>query len=152
MKYSRLIASFVAALCTNSIAPASAADSLGHVTGLGGVFVVGSNPKALSHWYRDVLGVPLQSWGGVQFKPDAPGHPPYVLWSAFPKSAVEFKQTKRDFFLTFTVDDLDALIARLTLKHVAILKRESDPYGRYATILDPDGTRIELWQPLKKSP
>jgi predicted enzyme related to lactoylglutathione lyase len=54
----------------------------------------------------------------------------------------------REFMMNFAVDDMDAIIARLEAKGVTILKRnDSDPYGRFAWILDPDGTKIELWQP-----
>jgi predicted enzyme related to lactoylglutathione lyase len=57
----------------------------------------------------------------------------------------------REFMLDFAVDDLDAIIARLQSKGVTILKRDdTDPDGRFAWILDPDGTKIELWQPKSK--
>ncbi|MGC1335929.1 MAG: VOC family protein, partial [Candidatus Cybelea sp.] len=59
--------------------------------------------------------------------------------------------SRRDFMLDFAVDDLDAFLTRLEAKGVAILKRDdSDPNGRFAWILDPDGTKIELWQPTKR--
>lgn len=59
--------------------------------------------------------------------------------------------SRRDFMLNFAVDDLDAFLARLKAKGVAILKRDdSDPTGKFAWVLDPDGTKIELWQPTKR--
>jgi predicted enzyme related to lactoylglutathione lyase len=57
----------------------------------------------------------------------------------------------REFMIDFAVDDLDAILARLAAKGVPILKRDdTDPTGRFAWILDPDGTKIELWQPKAK--
>ena len=120
----------------------------GRVTGLGGVFVTSSDPKALAAWYRDVLGVKLEPWGGAALRYDAPGHPPVVVWNALPRTSRYLAPSTREFMLDFAVDDLDAVVARLKAKGVAILKQDdSDPTGRFAWILDPDGTKIELWQP-----
>jgi predicted enzyme related to lactoylglutathione lyase len=120
----------------------------GHVTGIGGIFVKSPNPKALAAWYRDVLGMPLESWGGAMLRYDAPLHPPTAVWNAFPQSTDYTAPSVRDFMVNFAVDDLDAIIARIESKGVQILKREdSGPIGRFAWLLDPDGTKVELWQP-----
>ena len=66
---------------------AVAADQPGRITGIGGIFVVSPNPKALAAWYRDVLGISLQSWGGATLRYDAPGHPAVVVWNAFPEGS-----------------------------------------------------------------
>ena len=119
----------------------------GRITGVGGVFVTSKDPKALSAWYRDVLGIPVESWGGAMLRYDAPGHPPMVVWNAFHEGGSYLKPSTRDFMINFAVDDLDAFIARIEAKGVKILKRDdSDPSGRFAWIMDPDGTKIELWQ------
>jgi catechol 2,3-dioxygenase-like lactoylglutathione lyase family enzyme len=133
------------------LAPAVAAsDPPGRITGIGGVFVVSKDPKALAAWYRDVLGVSLERWGGATFRGDAPGGPPVVVWNAFPEGESYLAPSRRDFMLDFAVDDLDAFLARLKAKGVTILKRDdSPPNGKFAWILDPDGTKIELWQPTK---
>ena len=124
------------------------APSPGRITGLGGVFVKSHDPKALAAWYRDILGISLESWGGALLRYDAPQHPPHLVWSAFGEKSGYFAPSTREFMLNFAVDDLDAFIAKLTAKGVAILKRDdSDPSGRFAWIMDPDGTKIELWQP-----
>jgi predicted enzyme related to lactoylglutathione lyase len=71
-----------------------------------------------------------------------------VVWSPFPETSDYMAPSTRDVMINFAVDDMDALIARLTSKGVAILRRDDkDPNGRFAWILDPDGTKIELWQP-----
>jgi catechol 2,3-dioxygenase-like lactoylglutathione lyase family enzyme len=122
----------------------------GRITGLGGVFVTSRDPKALAAWYRDVLGVELAPWGGAALRYDAPGHPPVVVWNALPKGSAYLAPSTREFMLDFAVDDLDAFLARLKAKGVAILKAEdAGPTGRFAWILDPDGTKIELWQPAR---
>jgi catechol 2,3-dioxygenase-like lactoylglutathione lyase family enzyme len=123
------------------------AEPIGHVTGLGGVFVTSKDPKALAAWYKDVLGINLESWGGAILRYDAQGHPPMALWNAMPANSDEIAPSHREFMINFAVDNLDAFVARLKTKGVTILKREEDQTGKFATILDPDGTKIEFWQP-----
>ena len=128
-------------------APAGAQPA-GHVTGIGGVFVKSRNPKALSAWYRDVLGLEVKPWGGAVLAYDAPGHPSKLAWAPFPEKSDQMAPSTREFMVNFAVDDMDVMIARLTARGVAILQRDAtDPNGRFAWILDPDGTKIELWQP-----
>jgi catechol 2,3-dioxygenase-like lactoylglutathione lyase family enzyme len=127
------------------------AEPAGRITGLGGLFLRSPNPKALAAWYQDVLGLKLEPWGGASLRYDAPGHPPVLVWSPFPQNTPYMAPSTREFMIDFAVDDLDAFIARLKAKGVPILKRDdSDPTGRFAWILDPDGTKIELWQPKAK--
>ncbi len=124
------------------------AEQPGYVTGVGGVFVKSKDPKALAQWYRDVLGLDVKSWGGAALPFDAPGHPPKVSWTAFPASSDYMSPSTREFMINFAVDDMDAILARVTAKGVPILKRDdADAFGRFAWIQDPDGTKIELWQP-----
>jgi catechol 2,3-dioxygenase-like lactoylglutathione lyase family enzyme len=131
-------------------AAASGSDAPGRITGIGGIFVVSKNPKALATWYHDVLGISLESWGGAIFHYDATGHPAVAVWNAFPEGESYLAPSQRDFMLDFAVDDLDAFVTRLQAKGVTILKRDdSDPTGKFAWILDPDGTKIELRQPTK---
>jgi predicted enzyme related to lactoylglutathione lyase len=98
-----------------------------------------------------VLGITLESWGGAKLSHDAPGHPPAVIWSAFPQATNYMVPSTREFMLDFAVDDLTAFLARVKEKGVTVIKRDdSDPTGSFAWILDPDGTKIELWQPKGK--
>ena len=140
------------ALALATLAPhAVAADAgVGHVTGIGGVFVKSKDPAALAAWYHDMLGIKMEPWGGAMLRYDAPLHPAVVVWNAMPNSSKYMAPSTRDFMLDFGVDELDAIIARLMAKGVGILKRDdSDPDGKFAWILDPDGTKIELWQAKK---
>jgi predicted enzyme related to lactoylglutathione lyase len=121
-------------------------ESLGRVTGVGGVFFKAKDPKVLAEWYRDVLGLPLESWGGAMLLADAPQHPPMLVWNAFKADTDYFAPSKRDYMINYSVDDMDAMLARLSSKGVEVIKR-SDPNGRFAWIIDPEGNKIELWQP-----
>jgi predicted enzyme related to lactoylglutathione lyase len=125
------------------------ADELpGHITGIGGVFFKAKDPKALAAWYRDVLGLPVQSWGGATLHYDAHNHPPAAAWMAFPASTTHFAPSAGDLMINYAVDDMDALIERLNANKVEILKRDdSDENGRFTWILDPEGNKVELWQP-----
>jgi len=125
----------------------ASAEPAGRITGVGGVFFKAKDPKALSAWYRDVLGLPLESWGGAMLRYDAPGHPPVLVWNAFPASTSYFAPSTGSLMINYAVDDLDAFLARLHAKGVEPLKRADDDNGRFAWILDPEGNKIELWEP-----
>jgi predicted enzyme related to lactoylglutathione lyase len=127
---------------------ATSAEPAGRITGVGGVFFKAKDPKALAAWYRDVLGMPMEAWGGAALRYDAANHPPALIWNAFPASTNYFAPSTSTFMVNYAVDDMDALLARLTAKGVKILKRDDkDPNGRFAWILDPEGNKIELWEP-----
>lgn len=148
MRIRTLAPSHIAVAALALVCMAATTAPPGRITGIGGVFLKSPNPKALAAWYRDVLGLDIASWGGAMLKTTAPGYPQVVVWNAFPEDTTYFDPGKREFMVNFGVDDLDAIIARLTAHHVQILKRDdSDPNGRFAWILDPDGTKLELWQP-----
>lgn len=138
----------LALLSTAGIAVAASPPSAGHVTGIGGIFFKAKDPKALAAWYRDVLGMPVEAWGGATLRYDAPKHPPALAWNAFPASTKYFAPSASGLMIDYAVDDMDALLARLQSKGVTILKRDdNDPNGRFAWILDPEGNKVELWQP-----
>ncbi|RKF21223.1 VOC family protein [Altericroceibacterium spongiae] len=125
------------------------AEPAGRVTGVGGIFLKSDDPEALMAWYRDVLGIRIESWGGALLPYDAPDHPPVLVLNAVDRSSDYMEPSGREFMLNFAVDDLTAMLERLEAQGVTVLKRDDgDPGGRFAWILDPDGTKIELWQPL----
>lgn len=140
-------------LCINALsiaglATAASAPPAGHITGVGGIFFKAKDPKALAAWYRDVLGMPVEAWGGAALRYDAPKHPPALAWNAFPATTNYFAPSASGLMIDYAVDDMDALLARLRSKGVTVLKRDDkDPNGRFAWILDPEGNKVELWEP-----
>lgn len=124
------------------------AKPLGRITGIGGIFFKSKDPKALMAWYSDVLGIKVEAWGGVMLSYDAQDHPPVLTLNVLKKTSDYMEPSEREFMLNFAVDDLGAFLDRLKAKGVAILKRDdSDASGKFAWIVDPDGTKIELWEP-----
>ncbi|HWA89032.1 MAG TPA: VOC family protein [Rhizomicrobium sp.] len=120
---------------------------MARITGIGGIFFKARDPKALAAWYRDVLGLKVEEWGGAMLRTDEPGRPDITVWNAFSADTKYFEPSTREFMINFAVDDLDGVVAQLEAKGVAILKRDDgDPHGRFAWILDPEGTKLELWQ------
>jgi len=142
----------ISALCLGFLllgaATASAAEEPGHITGIGGVFFKAKDPKTLAAWYRDVLGLPVQAWGGAALHYDAQNHPPAAAWMAFPATSTHFAPSSGDFMINYAVDDLETILKRLRAKGVEIVKQDdSDPNGRFAWVLDPEGNKVELWEP-----
>ena len=147
-----MLRAVILAIAAMTQSPANAAEPAspppGHVTGIGGIFIRSDNPKALMEWYQDMLGLKVEAWGGALLAYDAPQHPPVLVFNAFARTTTYMDPSKREVMLNFAVDDMDAMLARLKAKGVPILKQDdSDPNGRFAWVLDPDGTKIELWQP-----
>jgi len=125
-------------------------ESAGRVTGVGGIFLKSRDPKALSAWYRDVLGLELESWGGALLHYDAPLHPPMLVWNLFDQSTDHFAPSTRDVMINYAVDDLAALLEKLQAAGVTLVKVEdSDPNGKFAWIMDPEGNKLELWEPVR---
>ena len=120
---------------------------MARITGFGGVFFRSPDPKVLADWYRDKLGFTVEDWGGAILKNDGPSQ---GVWSPFKADTDYFKPSTREFMINFAVDDLDAFLAGIEKKGVAILGRQQmDGMGSFAWIVDPDGTKIEFWQPEK---
>lgn len=126
------------------------------VTGLGGVFFKAENPGALMEWYRDRLGLQPEPYGpSVNFEwrdADDPSKSGSTVWSIFEKDTEYFGTKNAGFMMNFRVDDIDALLEALAAEGVEIdPKREDHEYGRFAWIVDPEGNRIELWEPPKEN-
>jgi predicted enzyme related to lactoylglutathione lyase len=117
------------------------------VIGLGGVFIKSRDPKALSAWYAKHLGVDASPWGGVMFEEDEK-RKGCTLWSPFPQDTDYFQPSDKPFMLNFRVDDLDGLLAKLRGAGVQVGEKVLDEeHGRFGWCLDPEGTRVELWEP-----
>jgi predicted enzyme related to lactoylglutathione lyase len=122
----------------------------GRVVGIGGIFLKSSDQARLRSWYQDQLGLRHDS-ECVQFKWHSPERPEVehvTVWSVFPAESPYFHPSNATFMINYIVDDLDAILAKLSENGVQIdPKREDYDYGRFAWIFDPDGNKIELWEP-----
>ena len=120
---------------------------MGKAIGLGGIFFKSRDPAALAAWYARHLGLELEEWGGVRFEEDA-SRPGYVAWSPFPDDTTYFASSQQAYMINFRVDDLAGLLDQLRADDVEVDERtEENEYGLFGWITDPEGTRIELWQP-----
>lgn len=119
---------------------------MARITGVGGIFFKCDDPKSLAAWYRDVLGFPVQDWGGAVFEGE--DHPSaQFVWSPFAADSDHFAPSKREFMINLAVDDLDGMVEMLSRKGVEIIGRsDDDTFGKFAWLMDPAGTKIELWQ------
>ncbi|WP_210245187.1 VOC family protein [Martelella alba] len=123
-------------------------NAIGRVTGLGGIFVLSAGTDRLTTWYRDTLGLAVETWGGARFADEDRPTGSASLWGVFCEKSDYLAPSSRDFMINFIVDNMDLMIARLEAKGVPILGRDDgDDNGRFIWVLDPDGTKIELWQP-----
>jgi catechol 2,3-dioxygenase-like lactoylglutathione lyase family enzyme len=120
----------------------------GRVTGIGGIFFKSADPAALAEWYRVHLGMPVEVWGGAVFRwvtPENPGGTGSTVWSPFPADSSSFAAP---FMINLRVDDLTALLARLRAAGCAVDDQvESSDQGEFGWVTDPEGHRVELWQP-----
>jgi predicted enzyme related to lactoylglutathione lyase len=116
-------------------------------TGVGGVFLKAKDPKLLAGWYAQHLGIAQSDDGSLVF--DGPESGGTTVFAHFPAATQYFGDGPQQSMVNFRVDDLDALIGQLSAAGVRIdPKRENYSYGRFAWIWDPEGNRVELWQPL----
>lgn len=120
--------------------------------GIGGVFFKSENPEALRNWYKTHLGIDIMTQYGASFnwnKITQETKKAYTVWSPFEKDTSYFNPSEKPFMLNFIVDDLDALLPILEKEGVEIVgKPEKFDYGKFAWILDPEGNKLELWEPV----
>jgi predicted enzyme related to lactoylglutathione lyase len=121
------------------------------VTGIGGIFFKARDPEALRAWYRRHLGLDVQDWGGVTFRwhdPEAPEPDGVTVWSIMPASSDTFAPSSAPFMINYRVTDLVAVLDILRSEGCAVDERtEESEFGKFGWVMDPEGNRIELWQP-----
>jgi len=121
------------------------------VTGLGGVFYKVADPERTRAWYQETLGIGGE-WGASLRWRDETGDDPYSLLSPFKASSDYFEPSSAAFMINLRVDDLEALLAELKAKGIAILSTQIEDYGKFAWILDCDDIKIELWEQIGSAP
>ena len=142
------------------------------VTGIGGIFFKSEDPARLYAWYEKHLGIKVAPDGSAAIFPwsaplenteDSPGgnlsanaaanSAGMTVWSIFSRSTKYFDPSSSPFMINYCVENLDGLLEELKKEGVAIDPRREDyDYGRFAWIMDPDGNRIELWEPRSSKP
>lgn len=114
------------------------------VTGIGGVFFKANDPEALRKWYATHLGIEVQDWGGAVF-PDANGN---TVWSIFASTTKYLEPSTQPFMINYRVSDLMALLEVLRSEGCAVdEKTDVSEFGKFGWVMDPEGNRIELWEP-----
>lgn len=126
------------------------------VTGIGGIFFRSRDPAATAAWYREHLGIPVGEQGYCDYpwrELDEPRRIGRTVWSVFPDDTGYFGDDPAAFMVNYRVADLDALLERLRDEGVTVAEeREEYEFGRFGWITDPDGRRVELWEPAGESP
>lgn len=121
------------------------------VHGIGGIFIKAQDPDALREWYRRHLGIDAQDWGGISFQWHTPERPePHgsTVWCVFPASSKYFDPSPAPFMVNYRVDDLHAVLAALREEGCAVDdKTEESEFGKFGWVMDPEGNKVELWQP-----
>jgi catechol 2,3-dioxygenase-like lactoylglutathione lyase family enzyme len=122
----------------------------GKVIGIGGVFFKSAEQGKLQSWYADNLGIKGDE-NGSQFMwrdQENPEIQRVTAWSVFAQASKYFDPSEARFMINYIVDDLDAILAKMAASGVRIdPKRENASYGRFAWVFDPDGNKVELWEP-----
>ena len=122
------------------------------VTGIGGIFFRVQDPERMAAWYRDHLGISSENGYAVfdwreNEKPDAPGS---TVWSVFPADTDYFGPARPAFMINYRVANLEKMLDQLRQGGVTVEKVEDSDYGTFAWITDPEGNRVELYEPKGK--
>jgi len=128
----------------------------GRVLGVGGVFFRSADPSRLAAWYQQALGLVIEAWGsthGTSFSPEAMPPNAFTVWSVFAAETEYFGDPGQSSMINLVVDDLDAALARVKAAGGQVIPdKEEHDFGRFGWIVDPDGNRVELWEPPEKLP
>ena len=122
------------------------------ITGIGGVFFKSKGDSAaLAAWYQRHLGMPAEAWGGaiLRWPDDKAEDKGLTVWHLAAKDSTWFSPSDSSFMINYRVDNLDEMLAQLRESGVEVVKGpESAENGKFAWIMDPDGNKVELWEPM----
>ena len=120
------------------------------VLGVGGVFFKSPDPKRLYDWYAKWLGMEFEAWG-TAFYPKTMPATGQTVWSAFDSNTNYFSPSEKEFMFNLIVDDLEAALQQVEQGGAPIIGEiEKLEYGSFGWFLDPDGNKVELWEPMKE--
>lgn len=130
--------------------------SRGRAIGVGGVFFRSTDSQRIANWYQEHLGLVIENWGdthGTSFKASDMPQNSFTVWSAFSHDTGYFGKSGQSFMINLVVDDLDAALDNVAVGGAEVIPdREEHDFGRFGWFVDPDGNRVELWEPPEKLP
>jgi predicted enzyme related to lactoylglutathione lyase len=133
----------------NSTSPV---DTTPKITGIGGIFFFSDNPKETKEWYAKNLGLEMNEWGSVSFEYRRIDKPEVIIplqWLPFKKGDEYFAPSKKEFMINYTVQNIEALVNKLKESGVTIVDEIATyDYGKFIHIMDAEGNKIELWEPV----
>jgi uncharacterized glyoxalase superfamily protein PhnB len=120
------------------------------VLGIGGIFFKSPNPQKLCEWYSQCLSlnVELAGMSFVLFHPHSMPRNSYTVWSAFESNTTYFSPSDNEFMFNFVVDNLEEALHQVKAGGAQVIGEvEKNNYGQFGWFMDPDGNKVELWQP-----
>jgi predicted enzyme related to lactoylglutathione lyase len=126
-------------------------DTTPKVVGIGGIFFFSDNPEETKEWYTKNLGLETNEWGSsFEFRnANRPDEINYLQWSPFKKGSEYFSPSKKEFMINYRVQNMEALVEKLKVNRVTILDAiETFDYGKFVHIMDSEGNKLELWEPI----
>lgn len=131
----------------------SSVDTIPKVVGVGGIFFYSNNPKKSNEWYSKNLGFEINDWGSSSFDSrnvDNPDEVNSFQWKAFKNGDEYFSPSKKEFMVNYQVQNIEGLVAKLKSNGVNVLDSIATyDYGKFVHILDSEGRKIELWEPIQ---
>lgn len=119
------------------------------VTGIGGIFFKTKDPHKIKEWYKNHLGLNTDDYGCTFWWKDENGNKCSTQWSPFKENTEYFAPSKKEFMINYRVENLEELLRILKEEGVTIVgEMQTYEYGKFGWILDPDGNKIELWEPV----
>ncbi len=126
-------------------------DTTPRVTGIGGIFFFSDNPEKAKAWYSKNLGIKTNQWGAsFEFRnANNPDEINYLQWSPFKTGSKYFEPSKKEFMINYRVQNIEGLVKKLKQNGVTVLDTiASFEYGKFVHIMDSEGNKIELWEPV----
>ncbi len=127
------------------------ADTIPKVTGIGGIFFKSKDPKTVREWYGKNLGLAIDDYGSpFEFRnANRPDEINYLRWSPFDQNTDYFSPSGKDFMINYRVQNIEGLVRKLKENGVTIIDEVTEyEYGKFVHIMDPEGNKIELWEPV----
>jgi predicted enzyme related to lactoylglutathione lyase len=122
------------------------------VTGIGGVFFKAKDPEKMKAWYGTHLGIPSNQYGATFNWYEKNGDKGTTAWNPFKEDTSYFSPSEKQFMFNYRVENLEALLELLRAEGVTVVgDMEVFDYGKFAWIMDPEGNKIELWEPVDEA-